>query len=172
MDTIRRLARSAGTMSETTSQFVFREAGADGVDAIRTLWGKLSLHLAGLSPRFGEHWRSRTFEVRKQKLLEKAGAGKLRVELVASVSEGASVAYCVCTLSADGVGEIESIFVEQHLRGQGIGSELIRRALTWLDSMGVTSKTVWVTHENDEALAFYRHFGFHPRSILLQESRE
>jgi GNAT superfamily N-acetyltransferase len=157
-------------MSETTSQFVFREIGADGIDAVRALWEKLNLHHAQMSPRFGGQLSLRTFVARKQELLAKADAGKLWVMLVASGSDGGSVAYCICTVSADGIGEIDSIFIEEHLRGQGIGTELMRRALAWLDGMRVTSKIVPVMYENDEALAFYRHFGFYPRTMLLQDN--
>ena len=46
----------------------------------------------------------------------------------------------------------------------------MQRALAWLDRMGVTSKIVSVRPENDEAVAFYRRFDFHPRTILLQEN--
>jgi ribosomal protein S18 acetylase RimI-like enzyme len=159
-------------MSETTPQFVFREVGADGIDAVRPLWEKLNAHHARMSPRFGHKLRRRTFEARKQELLAKADAGKLWAVLVASAAGEGSVAYCICTVSADGTGEIDSIFVEEHVRGQGIGTELMQRALAWLDSMNVTSKIVSVMPENDEALAFYRQFGFYPRSLLLQESRD
>jgi len=157
-------------MSETTPQFVFREVGADGIDAVRPLWEKLNIHHARMSPRFGGKLRLRTFEARKQELLTKADGRKLWVELVASGSDEASVAYCICTVSTDVIGEIDSIFVEEHVRGQGVGTELIRRAVAWLDTMRVTSKIVSVMYENDEALAFYQHFGFYPRTILLKES--
>jgi len=159
-------------MSETTSPFVFREVGADGIDAVRALWEKLNLHHARMSPRFGGQLRLRTFDARKQKLLAKADAGKLWVVVVGDGSDGANVAYCICTVSTDGTGEIDSIFVEEHWRGQGIGTELMRRALAWLDSLGATLKIVSVMSGNDEALAFYQHFGFHPRTIVLQESRD
>jgi diamine N-acetyltransferase len=157
-------------MSETISQFAFREVGADCIDAVRPLWEKLNIHHAQISPRFGGKLRLRTFQARKQELLAKADAGKLWVMLVASGSDGRNVAYCICTVSADGIGEIDSIFVEEHLRGQGIGTELMQRALTWLDGMRVNSKIVSVMCGNDEALAFYRQFGFYPRTMLLQES--
>jgi diamine N-acetyltransferase len=125
-----------------------------------------------MSPRFGGQLRLRTFEARKQELLAKAGAGKLWVMLVDSNPDGRSVAYCICTVSADGTGEIDSIFVEEQVRGQGIGTELMQLALAWLDSRKVTSKIVSVMSENNEALAFYRHLGFYPRSLLLQQSRD
>jgi len=116
--------------------------------------------------------RVRTFDVRKQKLLAKGGADRIRVDLVSAGLDKPAVAYCISTVSDDGVGEIDSIYVKEDLRGQGVGSELVRRALAWLESKQVVAKTVSVMSDNDEALAFYRRFSFHPRTILLQESRD
>jgi ribosomal protein S18 acetylase RimI-like enzyme len=159
-------------MSQIRAKLIYRDVGAEGIDRVRPLWEKLNAHHAGLSPRFGGTIRIRSFDVRKKQLLAKADAGRLRVELVSANSDGPSVAYCISTVSTDGAGEIDSIFVEEHLRGQGVGTELMRRALAWLESMKVTSKIVSVMTENEEALAFYRRFGFHPRTILLQESHD
>jgi ribosomal protein S18 acetylase RimI-like enzyme len=159
-------------MSQIVPQLIYCDVGAEGIDRVRPLWEKLNAYHADLSPRFGSTLRVRSFDTRKQKLLAKADAGRLRVELVSAESGGPGVAYCISTISTDAVGEIDSIFVEEHLRGQGVGAELMRRALAWLESMRVTSKIVSVMSENEEALAFYRRFGFHPRTILLQESHD
>jgi len=159
-------------MPQTTSQFVYREATAESIDAIRPLWEKLNFHHAQISPRFSTALRLRTFETRKHQLLAKAQAGRLRVELVSVGSDLPSVAYCVSTVSADAVGEIDSLFVEEHLRGQGVGTELVRRAISWLDSMNVRLKVVSVMYQNNEALSFYERFGFHPRTVMLHESHD
>ena len=68
-------------MSETTSQFVYREVGSDGIDAVRALWEKLNVHHARKSPRFGDKLRLRTFDARKQELLAKADAKNLCARL-------------------------------------------------------------------------------------------
>jgi ribosomal protein S18 acetylase RimI-like enzyme len=159
-------------MTKIVPQVIYRDVGAEGIDSVRLLWEKLNAHHADLSSRFGSALRVRTFDSRKQGLLTKASAGALRVDLVLAGLDETSVAYCISTISADGVGEVDSIFVEGHLRGQGVGTELMRRALAWLESMKATSKIVSVMSENEEALAFYRRFGFHPRTILLQKSHD
>ena len=155
-------------MADAAPAFVYRTLNADGIDAVRPLWEKLRAYHAPLldeRPPF-------LFEPRKQGILAKAAAGKLRIELVSVVSNTTDIAYCITTVSADGCGEIDSMFVEEHFRGCGIGSELVRRALAWLDSVGVSSKVVTVAHGNERAFAFYRRFGFHPLSILLRQRRE
>jgi len=42
--------------------------------------------------------------------------------------------------------------------------------LPWLESTDASSKVVTVAHGNEEALALYQRFGFHPRTISLQQS--
>src|SRR5688572_8057574 len=112
------------------------------------------------------------FGPRKQEILAKAAAGKIRIELVSIASEASDIAYCVSTISAGGLGEVDSMFVEERFRGRRIGSQLVLHALAWMESMGASSKVVTVAHANEEALAFYKRFGFHPCTILLQQSHE
>jgi ribosomal protein S18 acetylase RimI-like enzyme len=148
--------------------FVYRRVGAEGIDAVRPLWEKLRAYHAPLlddKPPF-------LFEPRKQGIIDKAAPGGLRIELVGASSSQADVAYCISTLSVNRCGEIDSIFVEERYRGCGIGSELLRRALAWLDDAGASSKVVTVANGNEGALALYQRFGFHPHKILLQQRHD
>jgi ribosomal protein S18 acetylase RimI-like enzyme len=151
-------------------QLSYVAVGAAGIDRVRSLWEKLRAHHADLSPRFGEELRVRTFDTRKQQLLAKADAQSICVDLVFEGPADTAVAYCITTVSCEGIAEIDSIYVEEHLRGQGVGSELMRRALAWLSNKQLMTKIVSVMSGNNEALAFYRRFGFYPRTISLQES--
>jgi diamine N-acetyltransferase len=159
-------------MSDAVSTFAYRVLGEDSLEAVRPLWKKLRAHYSPLLSHFSGETPPLVFGPRKQEMLAKAAAGKIRVELVSVASDAADIAYCVSTVSADGRSEIDSMLVEERFRDRGIGSELIRRALTWLESMRASSKVVTVAHVNEEALAFYKRFGFHPRSILLQQSHD
>jgi GNAT superfamily N-acetyltransferase len=130
-------------MTDAAPAFVYRTVDADAIDAVWPLWEKLRAYHAPLldeTPPF-------LFEPRKQGTLAKAAAGKLRIELVSVVSHTTDIAYCITTVSADGCGEIDSMFVEERFRGCGIGSELVRRALGWLDSVGASSKVVTAAHD-------------------------
>jgi GNAT superfamily N-acetyltransferase len=157
-------------VSEASSTFAYRVVGEEGIDAVQRLWEKLRAYhspllagLPGAMPPFN-------FEPRKQELLTKAAPGKLRIELVCTAPNTPDIAYCISTISKDGRGEIDSMFVEETFRGRGIGSELVRHALEWLERAGATSKVVTVAHANEEALAFYKRFGFEPKTILLHHS--
>jgi diamine N-acetyltransferase len=82
------------------------------------------------------------------------------------------VGYCVSSLSEDKTGEIESIFLENGYRSQGIGTDLMLRALAWMDKDGATRKRVSVGNGNEEAWKFYEKFGFYPRMTVLEQKTE
>ena len=159
-------------MTDTAPKFVYRVVGEEGFDAVQPLWAKLRAYHSNLSPHFAGEMHRFTFEPRKQDILAKAAAGKLRIELASTGLDVADVGYCISTISADGRGEVDSLFVEECFRGRGIGSELVRHAIAWLESVGASSKVVTVAHGNEGALMLYKRFGFHPRTILLQQSLE
>jgi GNAT superfamily N-acetyltransferase len=159
-------------MSDVALKFAYRVSGAESLDDIRPLWEKLRAHYSPLLSRFGDETPPFIFEPRKQEILGKAAPGKTRIELVSIVSESVDIAYCVSTVSPGGRGEIDSMFVEERCRGRGIGSELVRHALAWMESAEASSKVVTIAYAKEEVLAFYRRFGFHPRTILLQQIHE
>lgn len=59
------------------------------------------------------------------------------------------------------VGYIDSVYVISEFRGQGIGTELIKRAHEWFKSKNVIISTLGVRAENSKALALYEKMGFH-----------
>jgi ribosomal protein S18 acetylase RimI-like enzyme len=141
----------------------------DEFDVIRPLWEQLNQHHASLPTPFAAEIALRKFEPRRRELCEKAHSDGLRIE-VARMAEGSPpVAYGIATLSADGAGEIDSLFVLPECRRMGIASMLMQRALDWLRESGAKCQRVVVLHGNEEALAFYRRFGFSPRNIELQQ---
>jgi diamine N-acetyltransferase len=158
------------SLNDAVPTFSYRVIGAEGLDAILPLWEKLRAHHAPLLSKFSGDAPPFNFEPRKQEILGKAAAGKIRVELVTSIPGVVDIAYCVSTVSEGGRGEIGSMFVEERFRCHGIGSQLVRHALAWMDATGASSRVVTVAHANEAALAFYERFGFQPRTILLQHS--
>src|SRR5688572_14921977 len=140
-------------MNDAALTLAYRVVSEDSLEAIRPLWEKLRAHHAPLLSRFSDEAPPFAFGPRKQEILAKAAAGKIRIELVSVAQDTPDVAYCVSTVSATGCGEVDSMFVEERFRGRGIGSELIRHALGWLESMRASSKVVSVAYANQEALA-------------------
>jgi GNAT superfamily N-acetyltransferase len=159
-------------MSAGNSAFNYRLVTERDFDAIRPLWEKLKAYTLARAGRFEEDVRRHAYEPRKRELLAKGAAGKIRIEIASEETEAVDIAYCVSTISAEGRGEVDSIFVEEPFRGCGIGSELLRRALSWLDGAGATAKVISIAHGNDEAMAFYGRFGFYPRAVVVQHSED
>ena len=156
-------------MKEGSPILVSRLIEAESIDVLRPLWEKLRGYHAPWLERFPGEQPPYNFTPRKAGLLAKAAQGHLRIELVRGTGDPTDIAYCVTTVTADGRGEVDSMFVDESFRGHGIGTELLRRALAWCDAVGAVSKSVSVAYENREALALYQRFGFHPRVLQLQQ---
>ncbi|MEI6633869.1 MAG: GNAT family N-acetyltransferase [Chlamydiota bacterium] len=150
----------------------FVTGGAELLSLIRPLWEALSRYHGENSTHFTEEFAGFNFSFRERRLVEKARRGEVRVELVAESGAGGYAAYCVSSVSRDGEGEIDSLFVDERFRGRGLGSELMRRALEWMDAAGATSRTVVVAEGNERAHGFYRKFGFLPFSVTLALKNE
>jgi ribosomal protein S18 acetylase RimI-like enzyme len=110
-----------------------------------------------------------TFDQRKKELLEKSGNGVLRIYLARDKDTGEIIGYRVGTISEQGQGEIDSIYVDQDCRGLGIGDTLMRQALCWMDERSVTKRVLGVGARNEEVFAYYRRYGFYPIATILEQ---
>ncbi len=141
--------------------------GIELLDEIQPLWEKLNQHHEEISPHFSHEFRDYGFSKRKARLLQKYADGHLRIDI--AHSQGRNIGYIISVEMGAGVGEIESIFVENDFRGQAIGDDLMRRALDWLDEQDVHTKVIDVAVGNERAYTFYARFGFFPRVMALKQ---
>jgi GNAT superfamily N-acetyltransferase len=147
----------------------YRTTGIDEIDCIRPLWERLNdLHHKN-SPCFKPHYEKMSFEERKQDFRKIHLAGLLQVELAQDPMSAMFVGYCVCSVSPENTGSVESLFVNASYRSRGIGTTLVSRGLIWMDSHGVWQKRVSVAAGNESALPFYAKFGFVPRMMVLEQ---
>jgi len=102
-------------------------------------------------------------------LLEKAIKGGMRVDLARDTETGELVGYCISTISVEKQGEVDSIYIEPDYRGTGIGDNLMKRALHWMDEQPVTKKVLGVGAGNEEVFAFYSRYNFYPRTTILEQ---
>lgn len=138
------------------------------MDEIRSLWSKVRELLCSRCTYFGTEMEELSWPQRKAEILGKGEGTRIMVDVVLDTSSGAKVAYCVSTVDGDSVGEVDSIFVEESYRGQGIGGQLILRAVQWMEGEGASKMQLIVTYGNEEVLAFYEEHGFYPRRIVLE----
>ena len=147
-------------------------ADIGGIELIRPLWNQLNGHHHANARVFRDHYEQWTFDDRKEYFKKVAAEGLLRIDLAVDPVSDGNVGYCVSSISPDKAGEIESVFVEDAYRSLGIGTALMERVLTWLDSNQPVRIRVSVADGNEEAFPFYRKFGFFPRMTVLEQKRE
>jgi ribosomal protein S18 acetylase RimI-like enzyme len=152
-------------MSE--NNIVYSSGGVELLEPIQPLWEKLNQHHALVSPHFAADFQGKTFDGRKAALLEKYADGEMRIDI--AHAQGENIGYLISAITSEGVGEIESIYIDEGFRGQAIGDELMRRALAWLDEQNVHTKVIDVAVGNERAYAFYARFGFFPRVVTLKQ---
>lgn len=138
--------------------------------AVEPLWWKLIEHHKVRSEHFRHEFEAVKFEIRKQMLEDKARDGMVLVELAEDYATKKPIGYCISSINRFKQGELESIYVDEDFRGQGIGETLAKRALNWMDEQGADSKMVVIAVGNEEVLSFYARFGFLPRQILLKKT--
>ena len=152
--------------------FEYLASGITCIELIRPLWVQLNKHHHTNAGTFRHHYEQMTFDDRKAFFEKIASTGTLQLDLVSDTESGRYIGYCVSSLSQEKTGEIESIFVEERYRYQGIGSALVTRALAWFDANGSVRNRVSVGDGNEGAWKFYRKFGFYPRMTVLEQKKE
>lgn len=150
---------------------LYYETDERKLDLIKELWEELKVLHKLKSKYFFQDYESMIFEDRKEELLQKSKNGILRLDLaVDSVSDNI-VGYSVTSI-VDEKGEIDSIFVEEKYRSRGIGTNLMKRSLNWMDIEGTKNKEVKLSVGNDDTIQFYSQHGFHPKHIVLKQNEE
>ena len=158
-------------MTATAGPIEYSTTDIAGIEVIRPLWNRICEHHRIRARTFRAFFEHTTFDDRKAYFVRCAETGDIRVDLASDPATGRCVAYCVTSLSADHIGEIESLYVDEAYRSQGIGTALMTRALAWLDENGSVENRVAVAEGNEEAFPFYRKFGFYPRRTVLEQVR-
>jgi diamine N-acetyltransferase len=150
----------------------FTSGGAELLGEVEEMWHQLTLHASRHSKEFSEHFALRTFEGRQQELLSCAENGILRIDITRDKASGQDLGFSACSVDRRGCGEIESLFVDEAVRGRGIGDVLVRRALEWMRSQGATQIAVFTVFGDDLVLPFYRRYGFRPKMVMLELNDE
>ena len=150
----------------------YMETNHLSLNLIQPLWEKLNEHHRRQKSHFKDHYENFSFQERKKALLNKAKEGEMLICLAENDDSGILVGYSVTTMSSENVGEIDSIYVEGDYRLLGIGDELMKRSMGWMDKKGVNSRKVVVATGNQEAISFYVRYGFRCRSITLEKPLE
>lgn len=143
----------------------YQYGGPELLDIVAGLWENLKEFHAGIDPSWAKMTRRRKWEDRRSDLLLKAGSGQMLIEL--ALYQAIPIAYCIATIDGKQKGEIDSLYVSDGWRGQGIGSSLLKYSLDWLKSQNTSLQQVAVREGNEKALSFYQRCGFRPLMRIL-----
>lgn len=139
----------------------------EGLELTEGLWRKLIEHHTEKSLYFKEFISKRTTEQRNRELLDKYSKDDIRIDLAHDKATGKLVGYCISTISDDQQGEVQSLFVEEEYRRNGIGDAMMKKAIEWMDGRPVTQKVIVVAFGNEEVFPYYQKYGFYPRATIL-----
>jgi diamine N-acetyltransferase len=130
---------------------------------------KLLEHHSQMSQHFASYYSPARIDGTKQFLTECNARGSLHIGLARHIPTARDVGFCISTVSADNVGEIFAIWVEDDFKNMGLGAALSETALAWLRSMKPKHLEIHILFENAKVRSFYERLGFFPQTILLRE---
>lgn len=151
-------------MPSTHQNHSILTGGPELLDRVASLWLALRAHHAALAPQWAPTLHH-SFEDRRAGLIAKAAGGML---IVLASANGKDIAYCLSTIFANREGEIDSFYVSDNFRSQGIGKLLLDKTMHWFADQSVNSITVDVLAGNAAAQKFYQQHGFALRTARLR----
>jgi diamine N-acetyltransferase len=154
------------------AQIEYKTIRNEDIDKICILWEKLRNHHMKNSTYFKKRFSEMSFTRRKSDLLGKVVTGKLHIDIAERLPERILVGYCVSSLKENGhekEGEIDSIYIEEECRRNGIGDTFMRLAIDWFNNEQVTIRKIVVAEGNESAYRFYERYGFYPMHHVLQQ---
>ena len=153
---------------------VYRQIDFSDIDIIQPVWEKIREHHKNVMVHNFQHLVDGfTFNRFKSSLAEKTKDGGAVYIICAVDEEPKTVAgYCAATLSKDGDGFMESIYVLPEYRS-GIGEKLVLYSVNWLDENNARSKELFVVYGNERVMKLAARFGFYPsRTVLTQINKK
>lgn len=130
---------------------------------IRPMWEELNKIHGKLSTYFKNHFESFSFEERQKQLLKKTYIAAFVARI-----ENLNIGYCIASIE-NGIGEIDSIYIDQKYRNQSIGESLLSEAEIWLNSKEIDKVRICVAEGNESVFNFYNKQGYYQRFTVLEK---
>ncbi|HEX2944988.1 MAG TPA: GNAT family N-acetyltransferase [Clostridia bacterium] len=146
----------------------YTAGGLELLPQVGPLWYGLREHHSVISDYFSKSIKARSFEDRAEDFTKNADRTAYMIELAKTGGADRAVGYCISSVGSDLTGEVESLFVDGAYRGLGIGEQLMKSSLAWMDEKGAKRKRVNMMAGNN-VLEFYERFGFKVRSMILEQ---
>lgn len=136
------------------------------LDEVKPLWEKLNNYHKSKTLYFHNKFESFTFEKRMEDLLK----DDIKINIIVARNEAnkINIGYCIATINNEGIGEIQSIFIDGNFRGCNIGEKLMGESLEFLERENAEKILIGVAGGNEEVISFYEKFGFRTRTTILE----
>jgi ribosomal protein S18 acetylase RimI-like enzyme len=112
------------------------------------------------------HFPSALCDALYERWIENSCHGQADRVLVAEW-ESQPAGYITCQRESSKTGRIGLYAVDEHARGKGLGADLIREAIRWFQSKGISEILVATQGDNEAAQRTYRKRGFLVESVRL-----
>ena len=145
--------------------YSIRTIKREELDILRPLWEKLNLMHLRESRHFRYFYESFTFDERFRSFREKKD-GDILIEGVFR-DDGKVLGYCISTVDGSR-GELDSLYLDEECRGQGLGSTLVENSIHWLRERKCSRIVVAVADGHESVFPFYEKHGLFPRLTWLQ----
>lgn len=141
--------------------------GKELIEELKPLWENLNNFHMESSKHFKERFANFTFEERKNILLD--SCKQVRIILAKDTENDKYIGYSVSTISLDGIGEFDSLYLDSGYRGHSIGEYLTEEGIKWLKDSNVKKVIIGVSAGNEGAFYFYEKYGFYPKVTILEQ---
>lgn len=155
-----------------TENILLIEGKQELLGEVQELWQKLNMHHMENTQYFKKKYQENSFEKRKKPLLEKSATGDIQVLIAKDQATDTKAGYCISTVTAEGIGELDSIYVEKEYRRLGVGDMLMTASMKWLESKAPKEIVLTVAGGNEKALDFYKRYGFYTTATKLAKVNE
>ncbi|MBS7525918.1 GNAT family N-acetyltransferase [Fusibacter paucivorans] len=145
-------------------EYTFNDLSLESIDEIREAWERLNEEHQERSRYFKKFYANRTFEERFS-IYRDYAPDDVFIEVVKNRKQEV-IGYCISAIR-NGLGEIDSLYVDERSREHGIGSNLMINALKWLKANGSDQIGLAVSQGNEQVFDFYQRFNFFPRKTYL-----
>ncbi|OHX67834.1 GNAT family N-acetyltransferase [Flammeovirga pacifica] len=136
------------------------------IDQIAPLWKKLFAYHHEMRHQVVYEPSDTEWIRRKNKLKDKA----CEMIVLQALSENKMIGYLVASLQKldPTCGEIDSLFVLDEYRSEGVGGALLEEALNWFNYKGVIRKKLAIGIENERVVSFYEKYGFKAKRLIME----
>ena len=136
---------------------------------ILPLRNKLLIHHKNLKHHFVQDFVNKLNNNNIATILADENFKEIKVILAKDINNNKNIGFCLGGVNEKNIGVINSIYVEPEYQKFGIGTELMKKILKWLDDKKVISKELSVCASNEIVFNFYEKFNFLIRKTLLKQ---